>query len=244
MKKRFICFAMILMLILSFSGTAFASEESLSELMNRIDLGPTDSLQLQYAKLQLAQSEICKQQAEDYMNQIEESQNEQRLTAEYLNVAKQRREDAKVRDELTAMPDDMVEFMIARNLSYNPSGDAYPVMGNNPAYGSAINRVYLSVGEWDYVIQNITNYLEQIGKNTQTLMVYLQDFVGQYNSYTQGAERQISNSNQALTSIARGQSMYGDSEVGLAVTGLVLGVVLGCAATLAVQKLRGKKAAG
>ena len=34
-------------------------------------------------------------------------------------------------------------------------------------------------------------------------MVYLQDFIGQYNSYLQGANTQISNTNQTLTSLAR-----------------------------------------
>ena len=44
-----------------------------------------------------------------------------------------------------------------------------------------------------------------MGNKTQTLMVYLQDFIGQYNSYLQGANTQISNANQTLTNLARGQ---------------------------------------
>lgn len=51
-----------------------------------------------------------------------------------------------------------------------------------------------------------TNYQEQIGSKTQTLMVYLQDFIGQYNSFLQGANTAISNANQVLTSIARAAS--------------------------------------
>ena len=35
-------------------------------------------------------------------------------------------------------------------------------------------------------------------------MVYLQDFIGQYNSYLQGSNTQIANANQTLTNIARG----------------------------------------
>ena len=55
------------------------------------------------------------------------------------------------------------------------------------------------------ILKSLTNYQEQIGNKTQTLMVYLQDFIGQYNSYLQGANTQISNANQTLTSLARGQ---------------------------------------
>jgi hypothetical protein len=36
-------------------------------------------------------------------------------------------------------------------------------------------------------------------------MVYLQDFIGQHNSFLQGANTAISNANQVLTNIARGQ---------------------------------------
>ena len=36
-------------------------------------------------------------------------------------------------------------------------------------------------------------------------MDYVQDYMGQYNSYLQGANTQIANSNQTLTNLARGQ---------------------------------------
>ena len=47
--------------------------------------------------------------------------------------------------------------------------------------------------------------LEELGTNTQQEMVYIQDYMGQYNSYLQGANTQIANSNQTLTNLARGQ---------------------------------------
>ena len=121
--------------------------------------------------------------------------------------------------------DDMAEYMDANRLSYDTTGDD-PLM---------------TAEEWDVAIKSLEHHLEELSMETQQQMVYLQDFMGQYNSYLQGANTQISNANQTLTNLARGQSMYGNSEVGLAVTGLVLGLVLGCAATLAVQKVRRKK---
>ena len=63
------------------------STSSLSSIMNLIDLGPTGSVQMMFAKLQLAQSEICKSQATDYMKQIEEIQNEQKECAEMIERA-------------------------------------------------------------------------------------------------------------------------------------------------------------
>ena len=63
----------------------------------------------------------------------------------------------------------------------------------------------LGKDEWDVAIQSLQAYQETIGTDIQTLMVYVQDFMGQYNSYTQGANSAIQSGMQTLTSVARGQ---------------------------------------
>ena len=157
--------------------------------MSAIDLGPTGSVQMMFAKLQLAQSEICKAQATDYMKQIEEIQNEQKECADMIEQARALQNDAKTNNKNTEMPADMVQYFKGHGLSYDTDG----------------NDNMHSADQWDYNLKSLTNYQEQIGNKTQTLMVYLQDFIGQYNSYLQGANTQISNANQTLTSLARGQ---------------------------------------
>ena len=87
------------------------------------------------------------------------------------------------------MPQELVDYMDKNGLSY-PNEDKDYILGEE---------------EWDYALKSLTNYQETIGNKTQTLMVYLQDFIGQYNSYLQGANTQIANANQTLTSLARGQ---------------------------------------
>ena len=165
------------------------NDTSLSSIMDTIDLGPTGSVQMMFAKLQLAQSEICKSQAESYMKQIEEIQDEQELCAEMIEEARKLQNDAKTKNTATEMPADMIEFFNSRGLSFDLTG----------TYETH------NADEWDYNIKSLTNYQETIGNKTQTLMVYLQDFIGQYNSYLQGANTQISNANQTLTNLARGQ---------------------------------------
>ncbi|MBQ8173277.1 MAG: hypothetical protein IJ474_03870 [Mailhella sp.] len=163
---------------------------SLSQIMADIDLGPTGSVQFMFAKLQLAQSQICKNQAESYMSQIEQIQDEQKKCAEMIEMARELQNKAKEGDCCTTMPAEMKAFYEERGLSWDTAG-------NNDDLHTA--------DEWDYNLKSLTNYQEQIGNKTQTLMVYLQDFIGQYNSYLQGANTQISNANQTLTNIARGQ---------------------------------------
>ena len=53
--------------------TNTSGQVSVSEILNDMDLGPTDSIQFAFAKLQLAQSMICKNNAEAFLKQIEET---------------------------------------------------------------------------------------------------------------------------------------------------------------------------
>ena len=172
------------------------STTSLSEILDTIDLGPTGSVQMMFAKLQLAQSEICKNQAESYMKQIEDIQEEQELCANMIEQARKLQNDAKNGTgdcswdkKASMMPQEMADFFKERGLSYDTTGND---LANNS-------------DEWDFNLKSLTNYQEEIGNKTQTLMVYLQDFIGQYNSYLQGANTQIANANQTLTNLARGQ---------------------------------------
>ena len=167
------------------------TDYSLSGIMADIDLGPTGSLQMMFAKLQLAQSQICKNQAEDYMSQIEEIQEEQKKCAEMIEQARDLQQQAKQGGEnsCTTMPQEMKDFFTQRGLSWETTG-------NDALHNSE---------EWDYNLKSLTNYQEQIGNKTQTLLIYLQDFIGQYNSYQQGASSAISEANQTLSNIARGQ---------------------------------------
>ena len=167
---------------------------SLSEILDTIDLGPTGSVQMMFAKLQLAQSEICKNQAEAYMDQIEQIQAEQEECARMIEMARKLQNEASSQDassgkKTTEMPAEMVAYFEKYGLTEDSAG------GDHYHYKE----------EWDVNIKSLTNHQETIGNKTQTLMVYLQDFIGQYNSYLQGANTQIANANQTLTNLARGQ---------------------------------------
>jgi hypothetical protein len=157
--------------------------------MDMIDLGPTQSVQFLFAKLQMAQSQICKAQAETYMSMIEDIQAEQKLTAQMIEDARKLQNEAKTNNKTTTMPQTMIDFFNDRGLSFDLTG----------------GYTTHNADEWDYNIKTLTNYQEQIGNNTQTLMIYLQDFIGQYNSYQEGAMSAVSSATQTLRSIARGQ---------------------------------------
>lgn len=155
------------------------------QILSEMDLGPTDSIQFAFAKLQLAQSMICKNNAEAFLKQIEETQAEQTKAAEMISKARALQQEAKNKDSTTFMPEEMIAYFKERNLAYDTKGDDSHTFD-----------------EWTFNIQSLTNYQESISNQTQTKMVYLQDMISQYNSYLQGAMSAIQKATTVLERIA------------------------------------------
>lgn len=152
------------------------------------------SIQFVFAKLQLQQSEICKNQAQYYMDKIEAAQKEQKECADMIAQARELQNNAKNGtgdcpwdNKASMMPQSMADYYNKHNIKYDTTGND---LANNP-------------DEWDYNIKSLTNYQETLGSYTQTDMVYLQDFMSQYNSFLQGANSAIQDSNDTLSAILR-----------------------------------------
>ena len=182
------------------------------------ELGPTTSLQLMFAKLQLELAGTAKSQAMDKMDAISKAQDEQKLVSKLLNEARQAKADAKNGNSsditTTYYTYDKDGKVTGSYTETAPKGKDYNPMSNEMvkymdehglAYGKTGDDHMHTEEEWDVAITALEGRLEELGTNTQQEMVYIQDYMGQYNSYLQGANTQISNSNQTLTSLARGQ---------------------------------------
>lgn len=170
-------------------------------------------------QLELAQS--SKSQAMGYMNEIQKMQEEQRTVAEYLNQARDFWQIAKDSKESTAMPTEMRTYMEKKRLYLPQSG---------------VNR-YDKNG-WEIVILALEGYQESLGIQIQQQMVFVQDYMGQYNSYFQNLNSQISNANNTLVGLSRGQTMLGGGSAGLTVTSVLAGIVMGVCGTLLALRFR------
>jgi len=223
MRKRMFCFVMTLLFIFAFPCTVLAANVNENNGSEVPTSGPDTSYQILYAKMQLELAEIARQQAMENLNQISKIQDEQRLVADFLNTAKQCREEAIHHDTETEMPSDMENYLNANGLSYDTTGGDLHMTGT----------------EWSTAIASLENRMTELNIQAQQTMLNTQNYIGQYN--TSLYDTNTVNRSQLISSIARGQSMYGNSEVGLAVTGLVVGLTLGCAITLAAQKFRRTK---
>ncbi|MCL2029107.1 MAG: hypothetical protein FWG97_01630 [Deltaproteobacteria bacterium] len=147
------------------------------------------SLQLRFAQLQMALAETAKQGALDYMDEIEKIQKEQQEVADMLNQARQLQANAKSGGDKakTTMPPEMAAYMDANGLAYDKTG----------------GDLDMTADEWEVAITSLKAQQDQLGTNTQQMMVYIQDFMGQYNSYLQGANSSVQQSNQTLAELAR-----------------------------------------
>lgn len=232
---------------MSNNNTSYESN-NISNNINTSQLGPTTNLQLMFAKLQMEQAETAKTQAMERMEMIQKQQEEQKLCSQYLNEARQLQAETKnASGGQTQMTAELAQYMDQNSLTYDKTG----------------NDLWMSSDEWDVAISSLTGHLEQLGRSVQQEMIYLQEYMGVYNSYVQDANTQVNNANQTLTSIARGQTMYGEPEndmvyssgllnadggymtqsmyggvgTGLTMVTLLIGIVFGCFMTLFVQKM-------
>ena len=192
-------------------------------------LGPTSSLQLMFAKLQLELAETAKSQAMDKMDAIAEAQDEQKLVSRLLNEARDKKANtteaaesstvtyknvAKRDENGKIMRDGNGEIIREDRTETIEKGKKWSAMSqemvdyvdeHDLAMDNTLNDHLQREEQWDVLITSLESRLEELGTNTQQEMVYIQDYMGQYNSYLQGANTQISNSNQTLTSLAKGQ---------------------------------------
>jgi len=243
-----------------------------------IDFGHTGSLQLRFARLQLALSEAAKAGAMKNIDDIEKSQAEQKYASEMLQKARQLLEEAKKSGKPVEFPQELKDFMDKHGLAYDKSGvqktleeigsleetigdykNRIPVNeaeikktkneigelekkfekarglekaklwlqiagrqvknaaleGANVYYKVSLNvmdgrisdlkaqPVTFNKEQWETVTASLKAYLDTLGTNTQQKMVFVQDFMGQFNSYLQGANTAIQQSNQTLAELAR-----------------------------------------
>jgi hypothetical protein len=163
----------------------------IGEIMGGIDLGPTGGLQLQFAKLQLALAEMSKNNALGYIDSIQKSQEDQKKVSQMLQDARQAQADAKDKGK-TDMSTELKKYMDDNGLAYAKG-----------TVDTKKNTISFTKDEWEVAITSLKAHLDQLGTDTQQKMVFVQDFMGQYNSYLQGSNSAIQQANQTLAELAR-----------------------------------------
>lgn len=174
---------------------------------NELDLGPADGIQLKFAKLLLKLSEACKGQANEYLKEVEGIQAKQKEVASMIEEARKMINycgDNKTQNE--PMPKVLAEYFAKENLKLGtPSRTSTSVPVHNQSTGESKSRTvhFYTKDQCEFNLKSLTNHQEQMGTKTQSLMVILQDFVGQYNANLTGAKTAITDFTDTLKTLMR-----------------------------------------
>jgi hypothetical protein len=177
-------------------ATLDAARQSGASSVGTIDINNLGggSLQLMFAKLQLTLAESAKSNAMEYIEDIRNTQEEQKQVADLLQQARQLKADADAKrgnapgdKKASLMPQEMKDYMDKNGLAYDKEGD----------------DLIHNKDEWDVAITSLQARMDALGTDTQQKMVFVQDYMGQYNSYLQGANSVIQQSNQTLADLAK-----------------------------------------
>lgn len=201
--------------------TSATSSSTLNDVLSGINLGNSQgSVQIMFHKLQQQQAQLCKDQAQKYLEGIQNQQNMEKQHAELIN---QLREFSNTIDkEPLQLPDEIKQKLIDLDIC-------------SEADDTLTKK--LTKEDVDSLIAKVELIQENVGANIQQNIVYIQDFIGQYNSYIKDSASAIAASTDGLTSTARGGTMLGGN-IGMLFTGILIGACLGVIVVLVVQKSR------
>lgn len=205
-------------LLSQLEGLDLTGEEDQNELTGSMVGG--QSIQQLFAQLQLELAQQSKEQALERISAIQASQERLAQVTEYLNTARQLYAKASG-NTIQLVPQDMLRFLQSNSL-YIPKDPNFP-----------------SAADWQAIIQSLEAFQERISSDTQSQMVYIQDYMGQYNSYVSQTSAILNY--DAMKGLSGSATMLGMGGAGLAVTALVVGLAAGSLVTALVLGRKQRK---
>ncbi len=151
-----------------------------------------NSVQMLFALVQMELSKTHKDQAKQLINAVKANQETSKKYAQLISdvnskIGSDDSDTGKTNraNALKALKSRCVELGIDGNAQYFTSSK-------------------VSVAEASKLVSSLQGLQEQFGTKNQTLMVQIQDLLGQYNANVQGANAAVQQSNNVLQSLAKG----------------------------------------
>lgn len=139
------------------------------------------STQMLFAQLQMQLAQQSKAEAEERMAAIQAQQEEQEEVVNYINQARELRSQQK-NGETVALPAAIKAYLDENGLYYGDS--------QKPDY--------------DLVLNALEQQQERLSTDVQMQMVFIQDYMDQYNSYLAGANSQFATGSQNASGLMQG----------------------------------------
>lgn len=159
------------------------STESLEGLINK-QVSAGTSISVLFTQLQQQMAAQQNQEAKDKINAINENQQAQDEAYNVLNECRTQLTVAR-KSGTSKVSDELLSYFKENSIDY-------PNVGKGQVY---------TAEKWETVIAEMEGMLEEFSNDTQRQMEFIQDFMGQYYNYQQGAAI----SNQTISSLINGK---------------------------------------
>lgn len=157
--------------------------------VNLGSLSSGTSAQYLFAQLQLELATQNKNAALDKITQVSNEQSQQKALADLINELATLASAARKTGEAQPISSELLSRLDELGIEY----------GKDVAKKKAANKE-----ELDAIILNAQSRQEALGGSIQQEMVYIQDYMGQYNSYLQRASSATAGARDTLAALARG----------------------------------------
>ncbi len=151
------------------------------------------SISLMFAKLQMSLGQTNRDKAESIIKDIQSQQAEATKYAEMINTLRSAKTNASDGSDATDA---------TRAAVVKANKETLKSMGISE---SDLNKSSFSKDQIELIISNLQTKQDSIGSGIQQQMVYVQDYIGQYNAYTSGSTTAISEANSTLKTVAQGR---------------------------------------
>ena len=156
------------------------STEDLAALVNQ-QVSAGIPISVVYAQLQQQMAQQQNKEAMDKINTINENLEAQKKVTDVLKECMTQLATAK-KSGTSKVSDELLAYFRENNIDY-------PNVGKGQLY---------TAEKWEQVVTEVQALLEDLGDDNQQQMEFIQDYIGQYDSFTQGAN---GISNQTISSL-------------------------------------------
>lgn len=157
--------------------------------VNLGSLSSGTSAQYLFAQLQLELATQNKNAALDKITQMSDEQSQQKALADLINELAALASTARKTGEAQPISSELLSKLDELGVAYNKN---------------VAEKKEASKEELDAIILSAQSRQEALGSSIQQEMVYIQDYMGQYNSYLQNASSATASARDTLAALARG----------------------------------------
>lgn len=184
------------------------------------------SYQLIFAQLQQKLAQESKEAALNEIEEVQKLQSQQNLCSDVLSQLRQLQAEARSSGKPVELSQQLKNNLVSLEICTSTT--------------TYITKSEVTEEDLQNLISLTEAKMDSLSSSTQVQMVYLQDYMKQYNSYTSSSSSITEELKELLNQYATRGTMLGGN-TGMLFTSLLVGVAIGAVAVLLIQKKKIKK---